>query len=307
MAGAFARPLGESLSFLVLLLCVAACELTEVTLADPADLVIAEIVLRADAPIQLAFLHRTLGNAASLEETGARIVVTDERGEEMLFSEVSPEVCLEDASAGTKVGTCYSTHDPPFPIRRGGTYAIRIDLAGGGTLTGRTRVPGDFSIRTPVASMCRLEADRTIEIRWTRSEGSWVYVSEAKIAGLRAALSKRGVMLQDEPARFLGLAISAQDTTLVFPSELGLFDRADPDLADALIAIRGGLPADVAAEFVVAAADRNYVNWVRGGQFNPSGIVQIPSLVGEGTGVFGSIAVERRMMLTTESALPPCN
>ena len=73
--------------------------------------------------------------------------VTNERGEEILLSEVSPQVCLEDATEETGVGTCYSTHNPPFPILKGATYAIRIDLADGGRLTGQTRVPSDFSIR----------------------------------------------------------------------------------------------------------------------------------------------------------------
>ena len=91
----------------------------------------------------------------------------------------------------------------------------------------------------------------------------------------------------------------------VFRASWGLFDRADPDLRTRGSRYAGGLPTDVAAEFVVAAADRNYVNWVRGGHFNPSGIVQIPSLVGVGTGVFGSIVVGGRMLLTTESAMPP--
>jgi hypothetical protein len=288
-------------------LTVAACTLTEVTLADPAELVVAEIVLRAGESTQEAFLHRTLTDGGVLAESGARIVVTNARGEEMIFSEASPQLCLDDAPEDATIGTCYSARNLPFPILQSSTYSVRIDLAGGGTLTGQTTVPGDFSILTPAPLMCHLDADRTIEIRWTRSDGSWVYVSETKIAGLRAALSKRGVTLEDEPARFLGLSISADDTTLLFPSELGLFDRADPALADALLSIRDGLPADVSAEFVVAAADRNYVNWVRGGQFNPSGIVQVPSLQGAGTGVFGSIVLERRMLLTTQAALPACN
>jgi hypothetical protein len=58
---------------------------------------------------------------------------------------------------------------------------------------------------------------------------------------------------------------------------------------------------------VVAAADRNYVNWVRGGNFNPSGLVRVPSVRGDGTGVFGSI-VAKTVVLTTvpESTAPAC-
>jgi hypothetical protein len=39
----------------------------------------------------------------------------------------------------------------------------------------------------------------------------------------------------------------------------------------------------------VAAADRNYINGVRGGSFNPSGPVRISSVVGDAVGVFGSL------------------
>ena len=47
---------------------------------------------------------------------------------------------------------------------------------------------------------------------------------------------------------------------------------------------RGRSPASV----TVTAANRNYVNWARGGNFNPSGRVSIPSVTGDGTGVFGA-------------------
>jgi hypothetical protein len=48
------------------------------------------------------------------------------------------------------------------------------------------------------------------------------------------------------------------------------------------------MPAGTAARVTVSAVDRNYVNWVRGGNFNPSGTVRIPSVEGDGTGFFGT-------------------
>ena len=59
---------------------------------------------------------------------------------------------------------------------------------------------------------------------------------------------------------------------------------------------------------MIAAADRNYVNWVRRGAFNPSGIVRVPSLHGDGTGVFGSV-VRKRFTVDAGLDLPkpgPC-
>lgn len=49
----------------------------------------------------------------------------------------------------------------------------------------------------------------------------------------------------------------------------------------------------------IAAGDRNYVNWLRGGRFNPSGMIRVPSVHGDGTGVFGSVASTRRLLITT--------
>jgi hypothetical protein len=58
----------------------------------------------------------------------------------------------------------------------------------------------------------------------------------------------------------------------------------------------------------VAAVDRNYVNGVRGGSFNPSGRVRVSSVTGDGEGVFGSLVpltleVE---VLRGPSRLPAC-
>lgn len=55
----------------------------------------------------------------------------------------------------------------------------------------------------------------------------------------------------------------------------------------------------------MAAGDRNYVNWVRGGNFNPSGQVRVPSIVGDGTGVFASLVSRERILVTRDEASAP--
>jgi hypothetical protein len=117
----------------------------------------------------------------------------------------------------------------------------------------------------------------------------------------------RGIDPPSDPLRLFGLAISNTDTTIAFPAEFGVFDRFDADLTETLAAIQGGLPPGVEAEVVIAAADRNYVNWERGGAFNPSGFVRVPSVFGDGTGVFAAI-LPRSFFLTTAAvpSLPPC-
>jgi hypothetical protein len=105
-----------------------------------------------------------------------------------------------------------------------------------------------------------------------------------------------GIDVTEDPLVLLGLSISREDTTIVFPGEFGVFDRGDLD-RDLLAFLQRGLPAGASASVVVTAGDRNYVNWVRGGGFNPSGQVRLPSLSGiGGTGVFGSQVVRRFLL-----------
>ena len=54
----------------------------------------------------------------------------------------------------------------------------------------------------------------------------------------------------------------------------------------------------------IAAADRNYVNWVRGGNFNPSGQVRVPSVRGDGTGVFAATVVRSLRVFAAPPGAP---
>jgi hypothetical protein len=296
------------LAWLPIALLLPGCSLTETTLADAQDTVILELVLRAGDPDdQRAFLYRSVGTGLTTGVSGATIEVSDAQGRVMTFAETAPRQCISSDVMGPLDGTCYIEVRGSFEVRPGETYGLRATLRDGGIITGRTTVPGEFDIVRPVTDVCRLEPDREIELRWSMADGAWVYVAEADLGGLATALEPRGIELAEEPLRLLGLAISREDTTLTFPGEFGLFDRADPAVADALLAIRDGLPAGVRAGVVVAAADRNYVNWVRGGNFNPSGLVRVPSVSGAGTGLFGSVVV-RPLVLTTveQSTAAPC-
>ncbi|HEX8431778.1 MAG TPA: hypothetical protein VF625_10835, partial [Longimicrobium sp.] len=124
---------------------------------------------------------------------------------------------------------------------------------------------------------------------------------------LRTILGAAGQQVDiPDPLELVGLAVSQQDTTIVLPTEFGLFDRFEID-NDALKAIQNGFPAGVVVEVDVAAADRNYVNGVRGGRFNPSGPVRISSVVGDGVGVFGSIVpLYTRAEVAAQGPIPLC-
>jgi hypothetical protein len=60
---------------------------------------------------------------------------------------------------------------------------------------------------------------------------------------------------------------------------------------------------------LIAAVERNYVNWVRGGNFNPSGLVRVSSLRGAATGTFGGVSVREFQVLSSTDpilSVPDC-
>ena len=288
----------------------AGCELKEVVTTASDDVVIAEVYLRSDVQQQVALLHRTRqAGDATAPVTGARIEVTNASGNVLAYQEAPDSMCIEPRrdSREVELGSCYAS--PPgqrFDINAGEHYTLRITLAEGGVLTASTTVPSDFSVVRPATAVCALPPLTRFEISWTASPNAWVYAGETYLRGLRRALQDQGIIIEQEPLRLFGLSISSADTTLSFPNEFGLFDRFDDDLTVALAAIQGGLPNGIVADVVIAAADRNYVNWERGGNFNPSGPVRIGNIRGSGAGVFGSLIAKSFQVRVGSADHPPC-
>lgn len=299
-----------------LLIAAAACELTEVTTAPAEDVLVVEAVLRTDADVQSVLLHRTLQGLEAGAVPDARVVVTEEDGTEHHFVEAGSRCYridrryLESDSVDFR-GTCYQADFAPRPIRPGRTYELRVETPDGRVVRGRTAVPGSFALfpreaafRNPLGSglACRLPPNTGTRVSWGRAERAWSYVAQLRITGLQRALAPAGIQ-SPEPLELRGLAVSESDTTILLPSEFGVFERFQYD-DDLLLAIRDGFPAGVAMELVVAAADRNWVNGVRGGSFNPSGLVRISSVVGDGVGVFGSLVPQRMQIFVSALPLP---
>ncbi len=284
------------------------CELSQVSLAEPDDLVIVEVILQADDLQQTALVQRSLGLGPPPE---ASIRVRDEAGTAYTFLAEDPSTCLvPEDTLGFRTTRCYAWHAGPRNsfVRAGGRYSLEVETRDGRRLTGTTVVPGSFRITRPEPSRCHVPVDSTLELVWTRADDAWVYIAETRLRNIRRALAERGITIDVDPLRLVGLSISREDTTIVFPTEFGLFDRFDDTVSRALVALQKGLPPEVIADVVIAAADRNYVNWVRGGRFNPSGTVRVPSVHGSGgTGVFGSVVTRRFEAATTgPGGLPRC-
>jgi hypothetical protein len=279
---------------------LAACELTTVEVAAPEDVVVVEAYLRTDAAEQEVFLYRTLDGDRPLRVDGARIRVRAlDAGASVaeLVYEPSPDEgwCARyTAFPEGEGGSCYVASQRRF-VRPGASYALEVVLQDGRVVEGRTTVPGDFRVLDPAADSCVLESV-SYPLVWSESDGAWAYQAVALFHGLAEGLRERGVEDPPDELELTGLAVGAADTTIVFPGEFGVFDRFTVD-RDLLLALGEGLPAGAAAKVVIAAGDRNFVNWVRGGNFNPSGPVRVPSVTGDGTGVFGSLVVRDRVLL----------
>lgn len=276
-------------------LAAAGCSLQEITIVDVEDVVVAEVQVQIGEGLLggdrvTAFLHRTVGGLGSgfHPVPGAEIVISRDNGASVELTEAAIERCVSATPEGG-TGSCYwMAPATSVGFGPGDHLRLRIHLASGGVLTSSTVVPGEFAILgIAEGAQCSLPPSTPLTIRWTASEGTWAYVNETLILGMKNAFLPLGIEVESDTLELLGLSTSASDTTIVFPSEFGIFSRfeLDQDLATSL---QAGLPPGTRAPVTISATDRNYVNWARGGTFNPSGQVRVPSIQGDGTGVFAS-------------------
>ena len=290
------------------LLLPAGCSLTEVEVAVPEDVIVAEVqVVLTLAPdddlatlTAWAFLHRTYQPEGAPSLTGAVVEVSADRGRVIRLEEQdSVELCVIENPIGRDPieedfepdGSCYRTEMTPAPFAPGDRLSLRVTAPDGRVLTGASRVPGAFSLvgLDQEDGRCRLEPDTGYRFRWSSARGAWAYLADARFEGLTRALAPRGIEAPDT-LYLLGLAIGREDTTIVFPRDFGVFEffGATDEERDVIRELQKGLPEGSSATVAIAAADRNWVNWARGGNFNPSGEVRIPSVFGDGTGVFAT-------------------
>ena len=309
----FSRKYSALLSLVLTTLVLSGCELEEVTVVEVNEVVIAEIYLDITSDpggnIARAFLHRTvgLGGVDTLPSlTESTVTMTRNDGYSFVLTAEATDECLE-SSPLEEPGACFVSELPVTSIGPGDIVEVRVELPGGGRITGASRVPGDFEVSS-IPTLCVLAPNTLMTVTWSSSSEAWAYLNETSIRGLPEALRGSGVEVTDDPLYLLGLSISDSDTTVVFPSEFGIFNRFTSGYADLARRLQTGLPLGVTAEVSITAVDGNYVNWARGGNFNPSGQVRVPSLSGDGTGVFGTtVGRSFDVLVSNESSgLPAC-
>lgn len=289
----------------------AGCELTEVAAPASQDILVIDAVLRSGPGQQAILLHRSVDDGVVRGEPGASVVVTRADGSERIeFVEAPTQACLVQGIGGQLNGldleaSCYRSA-PGTVIEPGATYDLRVETTGGETAFGRTVVPGPYSFVSPSVdpmappaghSICLLPA-APFQLAWTPAEGAWAYV-------LTLTISDYAPDEPDlpNPVELTSVSVSAGDTSLRFPTEIGLFQRGEVptrvfDILDQ------GIPAGAIADLAVVATDRNYTNAIRGGRFNPSGNLRISSIAGDGVGVFGSVNVLELASLPESAPCP---
>ena len=284
-------------------LLLAACELTSTTLTEPEDALIVEayVIVSGAGPFVGAtatlLVHGVRGSPGSVNgPPSVTATVTDAAGTSTTLTEQPISRCILTGVDASDLGRCYAA-DLPADVQPGATLSLRVEAPGNQVITGVTTLPDDFQVITPVAhgQACQLPADTRLEMAWSPSAGAWAYPSEVRFQDLGPQLAAEDPQFTDlaDPLVIFGLAISDSDTTISFPNEFGLFDRFDDEIVvRALVEIQDGLPAGVVSDMTIAAADRNWINWERGGNFNPSGSVRVPSVSGDGFGVFGSMVLK---------------
>lgn len=285
-------PLPSALAFLPLILSLAGCELQEITIAQAEPFVVVEsYLIAAGGTRPWAAIHS--GSDDGGPTTGAAVAIHGPDGTVQLRQAESHHCVLPGIDPNALPGrfTCYLSPSLTA-VRAGELYRLEVVLADGSRLSGATRVPDQVEIVMPrMIGPCYLPPWTQRAVVWRQTPGATAYVIDMVATGLRSALEREGIVVDiDDPLLLRGLAVGIADTSIVVPGEVGLFDRfvLDPDV---LPALQTGVPEGVDVGVVVAAVDQNYVNWARGGDFNPSGVVRVPSVRGAGgTGVFASLS-----------------
>lgn len=300
------------------------CELVDVDVAQPDDVVVAQVtaLLRSGEAegdgfglSASALLHRTRRASGVQPVDGATVRIANQHGREVvLVPEPRGYLCigvdslrwgwLQDETGAS----CYRFAQTEAPFQPGDQLALEVDLPDGRQLTGASQAPSRFSMPELrlADGVCAMLPETQQRIDWTPSEGAWGYKSEVRIDGLDDDADGEG--LRADSVHLELLALGREKTGLVFPRAFGLSEYLDgPYSRELILSLRDGLPAGASAVFAVTAIDRNWFNWTRNSSFTFSGVVRIPSVFGDGSGVFAT-GIRRRFEVMVGDAVeaPAC-
>ncbi|RMH14479.1 MAG: hypothetical protein D6701_11240, partial [Gemmatimonadetes bacterium] len=153
------RTLTRGLS-IVLAAAAAGCELADVSLAPPDDVIVAEVYVIQDehGARATAFVHRTLGGTPGRPPDP--VVALRSGGGEVLLREALRADCVRADTTATIAGRCLVTgageNDRALAaVLNAGEVEAEVRV-GSVRLRGRLRLPEPFRLVQPQASACRL-------------------------------------------------------------------------------------------------------------------------------------------------------
>ncbi len=196
------------------------------------------------------------------------------------------------------IGSCHTATAASAVFAPGELLTLAVTTPDGAVLEGTSRMPDAFVPRglSVEDGRCRVEPGTAYRFAWSPVDGAWAHVGEAEVTGLSPSLwsSSDTLFL---PVTVLGRGREVTD--MVFPRDFLLELLSDVDNVELHRTLDAGLPGGARAEVTIAALDRNWANWIREGRLNINGETVIPSVFGDGTGMFGTavrwkVSVESR-------------
>ena len=191
-----------------------------------------------------------------------------------------------DGPLGT-IGSCHTATEAFAVFAPGEVLTLAVTTPDGAVLEGTSRMPDAFVPQGLLVEdgRCRVEPDTGYRFAWAPVEGAWAHVGEAEITGLSPSLWSSSDPLY-LPVTVLGRGRDVTD--MVFPRDFLLELLSDVDNVELHRTLDAGLPGGARADVTIAALDRNWANWIREGRLNINGETVIPSVFGDGTGMFGT-------------------
>ena len=304
----------------------AGCDLTDVRTGSGQKLFVASatVVLTIDPaePSRISTRAVVLVSEAYRqvlsEAPGASVRITGASGRSMSLEEeedpmgactvLREELHLVDGRV-RPIGSCHTATAASAVFAPGEVLTLAVTTRDGGVLEGTSRMPDAFVPRglSVEGGRCRVEPDTGYRFSWTPVDGAWAHVGEAEITGLSPNLWSSSDPLY-LPVTVLGRG--REVTEMVFPRDFLLELLSDVDNLNLHRTLDAGLPEGARAEVTIAALDRNWANWTREGRLNINGVTVIPSVFGDGTGMFGT-AVRWKVSVESRAAdeagvLPLC-
>ena len=298
-----------------MLLSVAGCDVTDVPAGSRHDIfvTVATVVLTVDpaepsriSTRAMALVSRSHQQVLS-EVPGASVRITGASGRSMSLVEeadplgactVLPKELYEVDGRLEPIGSCHTASTASALFAPGEVLTLTVTTPDGSVLEGTSRMPDAFVPQglSVEDGRCRVEPDTGYRFAWPAVDGAWAHVGEAEITGLSPELWS-----SDDPL-YLPVTVLGRGrevTEMVFPGDFLLELLSDVDHLVLHRTLRTGLPGGAKADVAIAALDRNWANWIREGRANINGVVVIPSVFGDGTGMFGTavrwkVSVESR-------------